>query len=79
MNDDFTVPVQCRICGSNFDIKCNEDDFTKWKKGEGYIQDLLSYLSKDQRELLISGTCGKCFDEMFPPLEEEEEEDDDVG
>lgn len=71
--DDFKVSVQCRMCGNNFDIKCNENDFIKWKNREGYIQDLLHYLDKSERELLISGTCGDCFDKLFPPDEENNE------
>jgi len=41
-------------------------DFFDWHNGEGFIQDLMPYLSTGERELLISGTCGRCFDEMFP-------------
>jgi hypothetical protein len=29
-------------------------------------------LSADQREFLISGICGKCWDELFKESEEEE-------
>ena len=47
--------------------------YKKWKDGKGYIQDILNYLSADDRELMLSETCGKCFDKMFPQEEEEEE------
>lgn len=76
MTSDHVVSAQCRMCGNVSDIKCNEDDFNKWKNREGYIQDLLHYLSKQERELLISGTCGSCFDELFPPEEDYDEDDD---
>jgi len=36
----------------------------KWKNGE-LIQNVMPYLNEDERELLISGTCGKCFDKIF--------------
>ena len=42
----------------------NEDDYTSWENGE-LIQNAMPYLSADERELLISGTCGTCFDNMF--------------
>ena len=58
--------VDCRICGEAFTIMANETDICHWQDG-ALIQDVLHYLSRDQRELLISGTCGACFDEMFPP------------
>ena len=74
MNTDFVAPVTCRICNQTYDIHCNKTDYDKWKSGEGYVQDVLSYLSADQREMLISATCGKCFDELFPPEECEYDE-----
>ena len=42
----------------------NGQDVVDWKGGK-YIQDAMPYLSADERELLISGTCGTCFDKMF--------------
>ena len=71
MKNDFIVPVACRICDGMFEIYCNEADYNKWKSGEGYIQETLHYLSPDQRELLISATCGECFDSLSPPEDEE--------
>ena len=38
--------------------------------GVGLIQNAMPNLSADDRELLISGICGPCFDKMFPPEEE---------
>lgn len=73
LND--TVHVECRTCGKVCSIQCDKEDLSKWRNGEGYIQDLLHYLSAAQRELLISGTCGECFDEMFS-LDEEDEENE---
>jgi hypothetical protein len=35
-----------------------------WKEGM-LIQDAMPELSADERQLLISGTCGKCWDKMF--------------
>ena len=41
------------------------------------IQDVLYYLTEDARELLISRTCGECWDELFGVDEEDEEITDD--
>lgn len=70
-----TINVKCRMCGADCSISCEEKDYIKWKNGEGFVQDVFHYLSADERELLISQTCGKCFDEMFPPCEEDEGEE----
>jgi hypothetical protein len=42
----------------------NPQDVIDWQAGK-YIQDAMPYLSKGERELLISGTCDECFDKMF--------------
>ena len=54
----------CRLCRSEGTISCTEQEFESWKNGT-HIQTAMPKLSVDQRELLISGICGKCFDEMF--------------
>jgi len=43
----------------------------KYKAGE-LIQNALPELSEDYRELLITNTCGECFDKMFEDDEESE-------
>ena len=59
----------CLRCGETTTITANASDVIAWQTGE-LIQDVLGYLSKEERERLISKTCGKCFDEMFPGIED---------
>lgn len=63
---DDTFQAQCRMCGDTHILMVNNKDVQRWQDG-GLIQDIMPYLSADERELLISGTCGTCFDNMFPP------------
>jgi hypothetical protein len=66
MNEKKTdIRATCLRCGETTVIKAKVSDVVAWQNGE-LIQDVLSYLSEEERELLISKTCGKCFDEMFP-------------
>jgi hypothetical protein len=51
-------------------VLVKKTDLQAWKNGE-YIQNAMPYLNVDERELLISGTCGPCFDNMFPEEDEE--------
>lgn len=64
------VAVPCRLCKEVTDLTVNIEGFVAWQGGK-LIQDALPELSADQRELLISGTCDKCWNEMFPSDEEE--------
>ncbi len=68
-----TVIVPCRMCGKRYTLNVNIEHLRKWQKGT-LIQDALTELDKDQRELLISNTCGDCWNKLF--ASDEEEEDD---
>ena len=59
-----TMNLQCVHCDETYQINLNYEDVQAWKDGT-LIQDALPYLNADQRELLISKTCGSCFDKMF--------------
>lgn len=72
-NADSIVEVRCAICGTLYTIMYNRQDMVDWLSGQGFIQDIMPYLSDAERELLISRTCGSCFDEMFPAKLDNEE------
>ena len=63
------LEVTCLLCLKVKTVVVRPDDYDAWKRGK-YAQDAFPYLTDDQRELLISATCGPCFDEMFPEDEE---------
>ena len=41
-------------------------DFTKWREGGGLIQDLMPYLSADEREFLMTGIMPEELGQAFP-------------
>lgn len=69
---DTLCDAFCEHCGKDYIISFNYDDMMDWWRGSLPIQDALPYLTAGERELLISGTCGPCFDIMFPPLDNAE-------
>ena len=68
------LEVQCKHCSIVYTILANREDIVRWQAGEGYIQDVLAYLSAGERELLISGTCNNCWTNMFGSDEEDDDE-----
>lgn len=66
-DDDVVIVVNCPCCGkqSVFDV-----DKDVWRKGEiaymngAKIQDAWPTLSLSQRELLLTGMCDKCWNNM---------------
>src|SRR5690349_10756737 len=64
------MQVPCRRCGQITVVPCTDEQLERWRGG-ALIQDAMPNLSPDEREVLISGFCGKCFDEITaePELE----------
>ena len=70
-NDVIEVP--CKRCGVLYTILADREDVASWIMGTGYIQNVLAYLSASERELLLSGTCDNCWNQMFPKVDNDEE------
>lgn len=66
-----SVSVKCRRCSRNVKMIVDMMDIAKWQNGM-LIQNALPYLTADEREMFISGTCSVCWDEMFPESDEDE-------
>ncbi|NBR25691.1 MAG: hypothetical protein EBU08_18300 [Micrococcales bacterium] len=71
-NRSFVMDCQCWKCGNIISIIINKEDFVDWTSGSSPIEKVLDYLSANERELLISNTCGTCFDNMFSGLDNAE-------
>ena len=67
----FDFSRTCPICSKVNTITIKTvSDLDAWRKG-AYAQDAFPYLSAEDREVIISGICGSCWDKMFPDEEEE--------
>jgi two-component SAPR family response regulator len=62
---DTQLTVVCRDCKKDFQITVRRKDYYDWKRGVKLCQNAFPYLGVDERELLISKTCGACFDKLF--------------
>lgn len=61
----------CRFCGKEITVQAEEEKFVRLDSGV-HVQDVFPDLSPNYRELMISGICGECFDQIF---ENDEDED----
>lgn len=68
-----TLWATCNRCKDQVEMKVVQGDYEAWENGK-LIQDAMPYLSADEREVLISGTCGPCFDKLFGGEEASEDE-----
>lgn len=65
MATKLNINAVCQVCGTCYRLSVDAENYLNWQEGEGSIRELLPELSPNERELLISGTCVKCFDDMF--------------
>lgn len=71
----INVACSCPFCGTiNLIKNVDFDALVAWKNG-ALIQDVLPNLNPNEREMLKTGICPKCWDDMFSPEPEEDEED----
>ena len=67
---EVIVVTVCPMCGHANEIAVNEEDYYDWSFDGALVQDAFPYLSADEREMLISGICPKCWDKLFGEEEE---------
>ena len=68
-----TVPYlcpKCVVCGLQSVMELSSHQIDRWKGGE-YVQSVFPDLMPEDREVLISGTHPKCFNELFKEEEDE--------
>lgn len=64
-DDDNTVFTGlCIRCKKTQEVTVAQNSVRQYQAG-ALIQNCCPQLNADEREFLISGVCGKCFDEMF--------------
>ena len=71
-NRNLTITTTCPFCGKENYVEVDFDDFMNWTENNVLIQDAFPYLSADERELIKTGICSKCWDDMFGNEGEEE-------
>lgn len=76
-NHEVTIITRCPFCGHANEVEVNEMDYLDWSDGE-LAQVAFPYLSADEREMLISGICPTCWDEMFGSDEEPDLDEKDI-
>ena len=60
----ITLEIACPFCGNFTLVDVLAEDFEKYQNGE-LVQNCFPYLEASERELLISGLCYKCQNDIF--------------
>lgn len=67
LNGNVTITLKCKKCGKKTRIPMNVgqyERYVRYLRGEGNIQDMLHDLTPENRELILSGLCDRCFWEV---------------
>jgi hypothetical protein len=67
---EYTFIGSCVVTGKQQKVKVKAEDLNKYRQG-GYVQDCFPYLSKGEREFLISGTSEEGWTMLFGNEEDE--------
>lgn len=57
--------IRCRHCRESYIVPISEQEYLNWIKKGAFIQDEFPELDPNERELLISQTCGNCWNKIF--------------
>jgi len=66
-----TVLTKCPLCGEEKKIEVEETDYLRYTETKALTQDCFPYLSRADRERLITGICEECGRKMFGDDEDE--------
>ena len=55
--------VKCDYCEKVYRLALSEDQERRWKRGQ-LIEHVAPHLTPAERELLMSGLCGACFEKL---------------
>lgn len=75
---NVVLQVKCVKCNEIHELNVTEESAIEYaKRDRRHVQEIFPYLNADERELLISKICPKCWDEIFS--EDEDYEEDDIS
>ena len=65
----MSTRFDCNLCGNPQVLPIEREDLIAWSKSGLFVQDYFPHLSPNDREMIMTGTCGRCFDDLFPVSE----------
>lgn len=67
--DTYTIHRRCPFCGELAHVTVPGKGLWAWEHGE-FVQVAFPDLNAEEREMVMTGTHGACWDEAFPEPEE---------
>lgn len=64
MEDGYNAVVKCPVCGNCTTVKITAEGLFRWNQGD-LVQRAFPELSASEREVLVTGMCRKCQENVF--------------
>ena len=58
---------ECKMCREEVTFEVPLKGYIDWYKKGVLIQNAMPDVHPKYREMLVTGTCSNCFDDLFPP------------
>ena len=62
---DGNVGIECPRCHKVVKLPLKESELLAWNPNETFVQNQFPKLTPGQREMLLSGLCEECWNEIF--------------
>ncbi|MBR6908033.1 hypothetical protein IKN40_06165 [bacterium] len=59
------IITECPYCHNKHIFNVTDEQYNKYVNGESYIQTIFPKFTPTEREMLITGICGECWDKIF--------------
>ena len=69
-DDYICLMIACTCCAKEYLMGTTKSGFLAWLEGE-MIQDAMPDMVREYREMFISGTCPRCWHEIFATDEDD--------
>jgi len=69
IGDQVIVSITCPKCEKVFQNVVKLGDWLDFLNEKKLMQNCFPYLNVNDRELFMSGMCGKCFDDLYREVE----------
>lgn len=73
----LTIKTLCPVCKKYNSVIVDESEYKAYQAG-AHIQSSLVSNTPEEREMLLTGICGKCWNDIFAEYDEDDDEIIDV-
>lgn len=75
----INLVCDCIRCNASHIMYVHETDLDRYCTTSSLIQDCFPYLSAAEREMIITGFCPECQEEIYSHFDDDDDDDEEAG